>query len=92
MTGQVVDFPHGAEAEAFPRDAPSLPIVHHIVAASLAVERIRGLSEQMQLILRHAPRDAGTFARLHSEALAAWCDVEAHYNAYRAVLECRGQA
>ncbi len=92
MTGTVVEFPHLSEPEPFISEAPPLPIEHHIVAAALTAERLRGLSEQMTLLLRYVPRDAATFARLHDEMLSAWCDADAHYGAYRAVLECKGQA
>lgn len=92
MSGTVVDFPYSAEAGPPPSEAPALPIEHHIVAAALTAERIRSLSEQMVLMLRHVPRDAAIFARLHDEMLSAWCDVDSHYGAYRAVLECKGQA
>lgn len=92
MSGTVVEFPHHAEAGPLLSEAPALPVEHHIVAAALTAERLRGLAEQMVLLLRHVPRDAATFTRLHDEMLTAWSDVDAHYGAYRAVIECKGQA
>lgn len=93
MTGNVVEFPApGASVHTPAQDAPALPIEQHIVAAALKAERLRSLTEQLLLVLQHAPRDAATFARVHGEALGAWCDMDDHYQAYRAVLECRGQA
>lgn len=92
MTGTVVEFPHQSVLEAFHSEAPPLPLEHHVISAALTAERLRGLAEQMVLLLRHVPRDAATFARLHDEMLVAWCDVDSHYGAYRAVLECKGQA
>ncbi|AZO79634.1 hypothetical protein B5U98_29380 [Bosea sp. Tri-39] len=71
--------------------APSLPTEHHIVAAALMAERLRVLSEQLLLVLQHAPRDADMFTRVHGEALTAWCDMDDHYRAYQAILECKGQ-
>lgn len=92
MTGTVVEFPHRSDPEPFRSEAPALPLEHHLVAAALTAERLRGLAEQMVLLLRHVPRDAATFAKLHGEMLDAWCDVDSHYGAYHAVLECKGQA
>lgn len=93
MSGNVVEF-QAAEAtvHAPTQEAPPLPIEQHIVAAALKAERLRALSEQLLLVLQHAPRDVEMFNRLHSEALTAWCDVNDHYRAYQALLECRGQA
>ncbi|WP_164547586.1 MULTISPECIES: hypothetical protein [unclassified Bosea (in: a-proteobacteria)] len=54
-------------------------------------ERLRVLSEQLLLVLQHAPRDADMFTRVHGEALTAWCDMDDHYRAYQAILECKGQ-
>lgn len=71
--------------------APPLPIEGHIVAAALTTDRLRHLAEQLLLILRHAPRDAATMRRVQNEALAAWSEVDDHYTAYLAVLECKGQ-
>ena len=71
--------------------APALPIEGHIVAAALAAEKMRGLCEQILLILQHAPRDATLMNRVHGEAMDAWIKVDEHYNAYQAVLSCEGQ-
>lgn len=85
MTGTVHELsPNQAPAQAA-GEAPLLPIEHHIVAAALTAERMRGLSEQMVLFLLKIPRDAATFATLRDEVLAAWCHIDAHYGAYRAV-------
>lgn len=71
--------------------APALPIEGHIVGAALAAEKMRGLCEQIILILQHAPRDATLMSRIHGEALDAWAKVDEHYSAYQAVLSCKGQ-
>jgi hypothetical protein len=93
MSGNVVEFPTSEASVHTPaREVPQLPIEQHIVAAALKAERLRSLSEQLLLVFQHAPRDGATYARVHDEALAAWCDMDDHYQAYRAVLECRGQA
>lgn len=71
--------------------APALPIEGHIVAAARAAEKMRGLCEQILLILQHAPRDAALMSRTHGEAMDAWIKVDEHYSAYQAVLSCEGQ-
>lgn len=95
MSGTIHNFP---EREPAPQPAPyhgtalPLPIEKHIVTAALKAERLRLAAEQLLLIFQHAPRDAATYAQVHDEALAAWCDMDEHYRAYQAVLECEGQA
>jgi hypothetical protein len=92
MSGTVVAFPSTESvSEAAATSAPPLPIERHIVATALDAERLRSLSEQLLLVLRHAPRDAATFARVQDEVMEAWCDMDKHYRAYQAVLECQGQ-
>jgi hypothetical protein len=92
MTGTVHEFPTSRlAAEREQGSAPALPIETHVVAAALSAERLRSLSEQLLLVLRHAPRDAETFSRIHNDALTAWCEMDEHYRAYQAVLECKGQ-
>lgn len=93
MTSTIQDCQDGAlqDVARSASEAPPLPIEGHIVAAALTAERLRGLAEQLLLILRHAPRDAATFARIHNEALTAWCELDEHYSAYQAILECKGQ-
>lgn len=89
------DFSGGEPFESLPQPsstAPALPIEGHIVAAALAAEKMRELCAQMLLIFQHAPRDAALFYRLHTEAFDAWAQVDENYAAYRAVLECKGQA
>ncbi|WID98417.1 hypothetical protein QO058_09350 [Bosea vestrisii] len=71
--------------------APSLPIEQHIVGTALATERTRGLIEQLLLLLRHAPQDTTTFARVYDDALGALLDIDDHHRAYREVRICKGQ-
>lgn len=85
------EAPVGPEQPEKHSSAPALPIEGHIVAAALATEKMRGLCEQILLILQHAPRDTVLMSRIHGEALAAWVKVDEHYNAYQAVLSCKGQ-
>lgn len=95
MSGTIHSFPgqeRAAKVDAQSGTAPALPIEGHIVAAALKAERLRALAEQLLLVLQHAPRDGALYARVHDEALAAWCDMDQHYQAYRAVLECEGRA
>jgi hypothetical protein len=92
MTGTVHEFPAGRIAdERQEASAPPLPVETHIVAAALSADRLRAHGEALTLILRYAPRDAATFARIHNDALTAWCELDDHYRAYQAVLECKGQ-
>ncbi|RDJ20129.1 hypothetical protein DWF00_16600 [Bosea caraganae] len=72
--------------------APPLPIERHIVGAALCAERMRQLTEQLLLLLRHAPRDAETYARVHNDILDAWSVTDQHFQAYHAVIGCGGQA
>jgi hypothetical protein len=90
MSGDVVEFT--ASSRFGPgQEAPPLPIEQHIVAAALMAERLRVLADQIVLILRHMPRNFDVYAGVHDEALTAWCEIDEHYRAYLAVLECRGQ-
>lgn len=92
MTGTLHEFPAGRISdEREEASAPPLPIEQHVVAAALTADRLRALGETLTLILRYAPRDATTFARVHNDALTAWCELDEHYQAYQAVLECKGQ-
>ena len=84
-------FPQ-AEASSSETSAPALPIEQHIVSAALAAERLRGLTEQMIIVLRYASRDQAMFDRLHNQLLDAWSDISDHYSTYRHVLDCKGQA
>lgn len=84
-------FPQ-AEAASSEQPVPVLPVEQHVVGAALSAERLRGLTEQMLLLLRYAPRDAATFDRVHSDILGAWSDLSDHYTNYRHVLDCKGQA
>lgn len=84
-------FPAG-EGGSSETPAPALPIEQHIVSAALAAERLRGLTEQMLMVLRYASRDQAMFDRLHNELLDAWSDISDHYSTYRHVLDCKGQA
>lgn len=84
-------FPQ-AEPSSSEQPAPVLPVEQHVVGAALSAERLRGLTEQMLLLLRYAPRDAAAFDRVNGEILGAWSDLSDHYTNYRHVLECKGQA
>ncbi|HEV7339929.1 MAG TPA: hypothetical protein VGO06_28435 [Bosea sp. (in: a-proteobacteria)] len=95
MSDMHQDFSSGEPFEPEPQRQDSalvLPTEVHIVATALAVEKLRGLCDQMLLLLRHAPRDAATFDRVVWEASDEWVTAHRSYEAYRAVLECRGQA
>lgn len=95
MSDMFQDFSGSGPFEPLPQPsstAPALPIEGHIVAAALAAEKMRELCAQMLLIFQHAPRDAALLYRLHREAFDAWAQVDENYAAYRAVLECKGQA
>jgi hypothetical protein len=72
MSGNVVEFPTSeAAAHAPVPEAPPLPIEQHLVAAALKAERLRALSEQLLLVLQHAPGDAEMFVeRLLSRGTA----------------------
>lgn len=64
MSDMFQDFSGGEPFEPEPEQqspAPALPIEAHIVGATLAVEKMKGLCEQMLLVFQHAPRDATTF-------------------------------
>jgi hypothetical protein len=95
MSGTIHNFPdrEPAPEPAFqPSAAPILPIEGHIVAAALAIARAKQQCEQLLTIVQHAPRRPELFTQAHDALLAAWCDMDEHYRAYQAVLECEGQA
>lgn len=93
MSGAVVEFSTAsAQARTIGQSGPALPIEKHIVAAALAAERLRALAGQMLLVLQHAPRDVVMVDRLQDDILSAWSDIFDHHGAYRAVIECEGQA
>ncbi|AMJ63043.1 hypothetical protein [Bosea sp. PAMC 26642] len=93
MSGTVHEFAAGQQARLSAQSqSPPLPIEKHIVSAALAAERVRALAAQMLLVLQHAPRDAAMVDRLQDDIIAAWSDIYDHHGAYRAVIECEGQA
>jgi hypothetical protein len=93
MTGTVLDFAAAAgEHYSEEQGAPPLPVERHIVAAALSAERIRAVAAQLILVLQYAPRDAATVDRLQDEILSAWSAIYDQHGAYRALLECEGQA
>ncbi|MDU0343153.1 hypothetical protein [Bosea rubneri] len=95
MSDMHQDFSGGEPFEPEPKrdgNALVLPTEGHIVATALAVEKMRGLCEQMRMVLLHAPRDAASFNRVLWEASDEWAKAHNSYEAYRAVLECKGHA
>lgn len=86
------DLEPAPQTGSHPSASPLLPVEGHIVAAALAAEKMKGLSQQMLLMLQYAYRDEATFKRIQSELLDAWADIDLHYTAYQAVLNCEGQA
>lgn len=93
MTGTLHEFSGGGLLNQTPESgALALPTEAHIVATTLAVAKMRQLSEQLQLVLQYAPRDAAAFHTLLWEASDAWGKAREGYEAYRAILECKGQA
>jgi len=93
MRGRIKDWQGDAAIEAAPMvsEAPPLPMATHIVSAALCAERLRVLAEKITLLMQHAPHDAATFARLHGDALEAWCDLDTHYSALTEIRDCKGQ-
>lgn len=92
MTAMTLDR-STAENAADPQSiAPPLPVEGHIVAAALAAEKMKGLCQQMLLVLQYAARDEPTFRQTQGELLDAWAAIDLHYTAYQAVLNCEGQA
>ncbi|HEV2555249.1 MAG TPA: hypothetical protein VGV17_15955 [Bosea sp. (in: a-proteobacteria)] len=93
MRGRIEDWLEGAAApsNASASLAPALPTETHIVSAALAAEQLRQLAEQIRAVIQYSPRDTQTLRRVHDEALDVWCQIDSHYTAYLAVLECKGQ-
>lgn len=73
-------------------EAPPIPAGYHLAAAALSADRLRCLAETLALAIERSPADEATILDLQGAALNAWCNASDHYGAYRALLECRGQA
>lgn len=85
-------FPQNAAAIAGTAEVPPIPSGYHLAAAALSADRLRCLAEALALAIERSPADEATILDLQGAALNAWCDASDHYGAYRALLECRGQA